>query len=594
MIRLAEKPMRQRLFDDRVGYFTLNQGDFGTNQHKLVSRAYIARWRLEKKDPAAAISEPIKPIVFYVDPATPKKWVPYIKKAVENWQPAFEEAGFKNAIIAKEAPSPEEDPDWSIEDVRYSVIHWVPAGIENAFGPHISDRRSGEILNAPVAVYHNIMNLQRAWYFLQVGALDPRAQKFPLPDDLMGKLIEYVVTHEVGHSLGLRHNFKASSLYTLEQIRNPEWVKKMGHTPSIMDYARFNYVAQPEDKIDVDDLTPKIGPYDKWAIKWGYAPLPQVQTADEEKPLLDQWAQEQEAKPWLRFADDKAAQGADPGEETEAVGDADAVAATALGVKNLERVSKLLFSATTTEKGAPYSDLREMYGRMVRQWTMEMNHVARIPGGATTTNRHVGQEGLVYTPWSRDRQVAAVKFLSENAFQTPKFFLDRNVLRRIEPSGFIVTINKAQSTILKNLLVTDKLTRMEEWLDTDGPNAYSPVDFLADVRKGVFKELEGTGPIKIDAMRRSLQQSYVDTMANNLGGVQRPYYRGELVALNNKIKASTARAGDSVTREHLDDIKDQIAKALDPKFAPPAPPTRHRMAFSDSETMLDFTECWPE
>ena len=302
MVKLPDHPMMARVYDDRVGYFGVSQMDYGRDEQRAPRRRYISRWRLEKKDPNAAVSEPVKPIVYWIDAATPAKWVPWMKKGIEDWQVAFEAAGFKNAIIAKVAPSPEQDPDFSPEDVRHSVVRWLPSTVENASGPHISDPRTGEILNADIQFYHNVMNLQRDWYFLQVGPLDPRAQKLPLPDDLMGRLLEFVLAHEVGHTLGFQHNMKASSMYPQEKVRDAEWVKKMGHAPSIMDYSRFNYVAQPEDNIPVENLTPGIGPYDVWATVWGYKPIPSAKTSDDEKPTLNQWAREQDKTPWFRFS----------------------------------------------------------------------------------------------------------------------------------------------------------------------------------------------------------------------------------------------------------------------------------------------------
>ena len=321
MVKLPEKPMMGRLFDERVGYFTQGFTDYGAEDHRSVAKRYITRYRLEKKDPNAEISEPVKPIVYYVDPATPAKWVPFVKKGIEDWQPAFEAAGFRKAIVAAEAPK--NDPEWSPEDARYSVIRWLPSTTENASGPHVHDPRTGEILEADIQFYHNVQNLAKNWYFVQAGPLDPRASKLPLPDDLMGELMRYVVAHEVGHTLGFQHNMKASSAYTIEQIRDPKWVKEMGHTPTLMDYSRFNYVAQPEDKIDPADLIPKIGPYDKWATMWGYKPIPGARTPDQEKATLDKWAREQDDKPYLRFSTE-GSEGSDPGDQTEAVGDMDA------------------------------------------------------------------------------------------------------------------------------------------------------------------------------------------------------------------------------------------------------------------------------
>ncbi|HUJ48548.1 MAG TPA: zinc-dependent metalloprotease, partial [Bryobacteraceae bacterium] len=518
MVKLPEKPMMPRVFDERVGFFSVDQMDYSRDEQRAPHREYIARWRLEKKDPSAAVSEPVKPIVYYIDSATPTKWVPWLERGVEDWQPAFEAAGFKNAIIAKPSPTPEQDPDFNPEDVRYSVIRWLPSTIENAVGPHISDPRTGEILNADIQFYHNVMNLQRDWYFLQVGPLDPRAQKLPLPDDLMGRLLEFVVAHEVGHTLGLEHNMKASSMYPEEKVRDAKWLKKMSHTPSIMDYARFNYVAQPEDKIDVADLVPRIGPYDNFAISWGYKPIADASTPDAEKPTLDQWAREQDKTPWYRFSTAGAA-GSDPGELTEAVGDADALKSTALGIKNLERVAKMLLPATSAKTGEPYQDLAELYGRMLGQWTLELNHVAAIVGGFDTQEKYVGQEGVLFNPVPRARQMDAVKFLNDNAFTTPTWALDPQILRRIEPIGALSRVRNAQSAVLTNLLSSSRFARLVEQEAIDGSSAYSPAAFLADVRKGIWRELDSP-QVKIDAYRRDLQHAYLDQINTKLNAAQ--------------------------------------------------------------------------
>jgi hypothetical protein len=568
IVKLPEKPMMPRLADARVGYFSTSMYDYGRDENKSVERSYITRYRLEKKDPDAAISDPVKPIVYYVDPATPTKLIPWVKKGVEAWKAAFEAAGFSNAIIAKDAPTKEEDPDWDPEDVRYSVIRWLPSTEENAMGPHVADPRSGEILESDVQVYHNVQNLATMWYFAQAGALDSRAQKLPLPDDLMGQLVQFVISHEIGHTLGFQHNMKASSLYTVAQVRDKNWVKENGHTPTLMDYARFNYVAQPEDGIAVEDLVPKIGPSDKWATMWGYKPIPEAKTPDDEKATLNEWAREQETKPYLRFTTSNSL-GTDPGEQTEAVGDADPVAATELGLKNLRRVAGMLVTATA-RPGEPYDDLTEVYGRVVTQWRLELGHVVNVLGGVDSRELYVGQEGPRFVPIPRARQSGALQFLLENAFQPPQFLLNTDLLRRIEPSGVVSRIRVAHSSLMNSLLSSARLNRLIEQGVLEPTTAYTPLQFLTELRRGVWKELAAPAS-GIGLYRRNVQRVYIDTIDERINGTQpsgaeaRSLLRGELRALDQQIASALPAVTDVATRRHLEDSRERIRAVLDPR-----------------------------
>ncbi|MEP6589828.1 MAG: zinc-dependent metalloprotease [Gemmatimonadota bacterium] len=584
IVRLPVVPMMPRLFDSRVGYFTARTTDFGRPVQKSEARTFITRYRLECSDQKVGnLCVPKKPIVYYVDPATPSWLVPWVVKAIESWQPAFEAAGFSKGIIAKLAPTKAEDPDWSVEDARYSVIDWLPSTTENAVGPHTHDPRSGEIISAHLQIYHNVMNLNRDWYWTQAGAVDPRARKLPFPDSLAGRLMEYVVAHEIGHSLGFQHNMKASALYPADSIRNRDFVHRMGHTPTLMDYSRFNYVAQPEDNIALEDLIPRIGPYDIWATKWGYMPIPGARTPDDERATLDAMAREQDTKPWLRFSTSDAGS-SDPRNNTEAVGDDDAVKSTGYGLKNIKRLVPMLIPATTGVSTDDYADLKELFGRLVGQWSTELRHVAVIPGSRESQEKYISQPGVRYSPVSAARQRDAVRFLNENAFQTPTFFLQSDILDRIQADGAITRINGAQAGVLATLLSDSRLSRMFEMeaLGTGGAGMYTAPAMLVDVRQGIWSEL-GSGSVKIDAFRRALQQSYVELFRNKVNPPPPPtglppgfvitppskdvraLARAEMRALDAQVVAATPRAGNAETRAHLQDVHNSIDKILNPK-----------------------------
>ena len=588
MVKLPDRPMTPRLFDKRAGYFSLQQLDYSRPEQRAQARQYIVRWRPEKKDPDAPISEPVKPITYYVDPATPSWLVPYVKQGIEDWQPAFEAAGFRRGIVAAEAPTPEQDPDWSAEDARYSVVRWLPSTVENAQGPNVHDPRTGEILESDIYMYHNIMNLQRSWYFTQVGHLDPRARQWPYPNELMGRLVRFVVAHEVGHTLGLQHDQKGSATYPVDSIRSKSWVKRMGHSPSIMDYSRFNYTAQPEDGLEPEDLIPDVGPYDKYIIRWGYAPIPNAKSADDEWATLDKWSREQDQTPWFRF-DVQDSRGGDQSAHSEAVGDADPVKSTAWGMKSIKQIAPLLVPATV-RPGENYDDLNQMYGRLVSQWATELRHVAWVVGGTEAQEKYAGQEGERYKPLPKARQKEAVRFLHENAFATPTHFLRDDILRYIEVEGALRRINQSQSGILSSLFNDRRMERLIEFeaLPATRRDAYPLAEMLADVRTGIWRELND-GSVRIDAFRRELQRSYltqVNSKVNPPPFVPPPgappaflqqvgparatsdvkaLFKEELRTLDADVARAVGRSADRETRAHLNDVRDQIKRILEPK-----------------------------
>ena len=579
MLKLPENPMRPRLHDKRIGLGSVTTIDFGRPEHESVTRRYVRRFRLEKKDPNAAVSDPIKPIVFYIDPATPDWLKPWVKKGVEEWRAAYAGAGFSNAIEARFAPAG--DTDFSLFDARYSAIYWRPSTVANATGGQIVDPRTGEILKAEVNMYHNVMTLLRNWYFTQVGPLDPRAQRLPLPDSLMGRLVEYVVTHEIGHAVGFPHNMKASAMYPADSIRSASFLRRMGgHVATLMDYSRFNYVAQPEDRVPVDLLIPVIGPYDRFAIMWQNTPIPGARTPDDERRTLDQWARMQDSIPWLRFETQDAT--ADPAVLTEAVGDADAAKSSRLGLRNLQRVMRMLLPVAE-RPGEDYQLLGELYSNAVAQWGRYNAHVAASIGGAETFERY--GTGERFAPLAASKQREAMQYLEENAFTVPAWLIDRNVVRRIEQEGVINRIRAAQASVLNSLLSPLRLNRLVEYeaLATRDETPYSLPQMLTTLRRSVWSELYSSKSVGV--YRRGLQRSYVEAVERALnpppvvaptpaqgGGPPpptvvtnsdvRPALRGELLELERDVNAAANRAADPMTRLHWRDIGFEIDRIL--------------------------------
>ena len=581
MILLPKVPMKRRYFDERVGWFGRSQIDYSLDAQKSKSVRYLDRWRLEVKDEdiekfkRGELVEPKKQIVYYIDRATPKVWRKYIKQGIEDWQVAFEAAGFKNAIIAKDPPTKEEDPDWSPVDVRYSVVRYLASPIPNANGPHVSDPRSGEILESDINWYHNVMTLLHNWFFVQTAAINPEARSNKFKDEVMGRLIRFVSSHEVGHTLGLPHNMGSSAAYPVDSLRSASFTKKYGTAPSIMDYARFNYVAQPEDKGVA--LMPNIGPYDKYSISWGYRPILNT-SAKDEKETLNKWILEKADDPIYHFGRQQFGV-TDPSAQTEDLGD-DAIKASEYGIKNLKRIIPNLEKWTTVE-GETYAEMGTMYGQVLGQFARYMGHVSSNVGGIYEDYKAAGQEGAVYTHVSKAHQRKALRFVNKQLFTTPKWMIDKNIYGKVQSSGAVERIRGLQARTLSGFLNPARMARMIENETLNGSKAYTLVTMFYDLRQGIWSELYNGR--SIDTYRRNLQRTHIDRLAFLLNTAQnqngrfggptvnvsqsdiRSMARGELTRLKRDANAAAAKAPNTMTRYHLRDVVARINKALDPK-----------------------------
>ncbi len=540
MILLPKKPMKRRYFDERVGWFTTSQTDYGIDNQEAKTIKYLDRWRLEVKDEdiekfkAGELVEPKKPIVYYIDPGTPKKWRKYLKQGIEDWQVAFEAAGFKNAIIAKDPPSKDEDPDWSPEDVRYSVVRYLASPSLNANGPHTSDPRSGEIIESDINWYHNVMKLLRNWLFVQTAAVNTDARKTEFKNEVMGELIRFVSSHEVGHTLGLPHNFGSSSAYPVDSLRSATFTKKYGTAPSIMDYARFNYVAQPGDEgvalIPSDWETPNVGVYDIYSIMWGYKPILDTDAFDEKK-VLNQWITERADDLMFRFGSSSI----DPSSQTEDLGN-DAIKASNYGIANLKRIVPNLIE-WTTEDGENYEELQYLYGQVLSQFRRYLGHVSTNVGGVYQYYKTSDQEGAVYTHVEKSHQKNCIKFLNKNLFETPTWMIDKNILDKIQFAGAVDQVRGLQSSYLNRILDFGRLARVIENEALNGSEAYSLDELMSDLKNGIFSELKNNS--NIDIYRRNIQRAFIQRL-------------GYLMKENQSIP-SFFRSSSSITRVKVDE-----------------------------------------
>lgn len=522
LVLLPEKPMSGRYSTARIGYFTESNLKYADDQQRVSRENLITRWRLEPRPEdmtdymAGRLVEPVKPIVFYLDRSTPTQWRPYIKKGILDWQKAFEMAGFKNAIQVRDLPEGEEADE---DDINYSVLTYAASRQSNAMGPSITDPRSGEIIEADIIWWHNVLDILRDWIIVQTGAVDERVRAPKLPEEVMGDAMRFVACHEVGHSLGLRHNMIASASIPTDSLRSERFTTMIGGTASsIMDYARFNYVAQPGDGVKA--LTPNLGPYDMLAIEYGYRWYPDG-NPDTEHPRLEELLSHYADNPLYRYSEAQGQRDAvDPRALSEDLGD-DNIKSSRYGIANLKRIVPNIIKWTTTgDLGQNYDDASNIYGSVLGQWNRYMYHVMASIGGMYLDNTTVGNGRKTYRFVEKDRQKDAVKFLVDEAFSGTDWLFNSELndytylvqntpVGRIEQSPSFLLTNY-QSYLFWDLLNNDRLVRMLENESRNGKDAFTAIEMTDMLHNGIFKPtIQGRTPT---VRERNVQKNYVDAL----------------------------------------------------------------------------------
>jgi len=585
---LPAVPMQSRHADPRVGYYSENYKIFSDAQQKVEEKNFIVRHRMEPKPEdiqrylKGELVEPKEPLVFYVDPATPKQWRPYIIAGINDWNEAFKAAGFKNAIIGKEWP--ENDSSLCMEDGRCKVVRYFPTEQSISYAPRIYDPRSGEILQTYIGWSHSKINSLYEWYFVQAAALDSCARTTKFSIELMGSLIRAAVAREVGHTLGLRNNMAASSAYPVEKLRDKKWLETNGFSASVMDYIHYNYVAQPEDHISPTDLLPKIGEYDKWAIKYGYSYTGKNNFEDDKK-LVEKWTRDAfNANPALKFSPEVDLNSNDPGDasaQTEDLG-SDPVKASEYGIKNLKIVMANLL-AWTKEDMDMYDNVNNMYGNVIEWYRILGRHVYTQIGGAYENLKSTDQKGDVYTLVPKDVQKRAMVFLHKEVFQTPAWLYDKNILNKFSKPAKKNDVQRFQEDAIYQVLKSGILYKMTtETMRFGKEKTYTVDEMLTDFNNGIWSELKTTSPVMIDQFRRTVQKASLENMFRVLSeasvapkpGSTSPdltttdipvVLRVQLDNIMKQCKAAIPACKDTLTLAHLKYVHNKINNFLYPK-----------------------------